>query len=73
MLFRSDASVVLPDAVFKLEKMQPDNSWAPVAGAEQMCIRDRRKPLYEQYAEITIDVNDLSITAAARKVADALK
>ena len=25
-----DASVVLPDAVFKLEKMQPDNSWAPV-------------------------------------------
>ena len=34
---------------------------------------DERKPLYEQYAEITIDVNDLSITAAARKVADALK
>ena len=34
---------------------------------------DERKPLYEQYAEITIDVNDLSITAAARTVADALK
>lgn len=34
---------------------------------------DERKPLYEQYAEITVDVNDLSITAAARKVADALK
>ncbi len=33
---------------------------------------DERKPLYEQYAEITVDVNDLSITAAARKVADAL-
>lgn len=33
---------------------------------------DERKPLYEQYAEITIDVNDLSITAAARKVADAV-
>ena len=31
-----------------------------------------RLPLYEQYAGITVDVNDLSITAAARKVADAL-
>lgn len=34
---------------------------------------DERKPLYERYADITVDVNDLSITAAARKVADALK
>ena len=34
---------------------------------------DERKPLYEQYADITINVDDLSITAAARKVADALK
>lgn len=34
---------------------------------------DERKPLYEQYADITVDVNDLSITAAARKVADAVK
>ncbi|CAK7033003.1 MAG: Shikimate kinase 1 [Paraeggerthella hongkongensis] len=34
---------------------------------------DERKPLYEQYAEITVDVNDLTITAAARKVADAIK
>ncbi len=34
---------------------------------------DERKPLYEQYAEVTVDVDDLSITAAARKVADALK
>ena len=33
---------------------------------------DERKPLYEQYAEITVDVNDLTITAAARKVADAI-
>lgn len=33
---------------------------------------DERRLLYEQYAEITVDVNDLSITAAARKVADAL-
>ena len=34
---------------------------------------DERLPLYEEYAEVTVDVNDLSITAAARKVADALK
>ncbi len=34
---------------------------------------DERKPLYEKYADITVDVNDLSITAAARKVADALE
>lgn len=34
---------------------------------------DERKPLYEKYADITVDVNDLSITAAARKVADALR
>ncbi|MEE0845984.1 MAG: shikimate kinase [Eggerthellaceae bacterium] len=33
---------------------------------------DERKPLYEHYADITVDVDDLSITAAARKVADAL-
>ena len=33
---------------------------------------DERLPLYEQYAGITVDVNDLTITAAARKVADAL-
>lgn len=34
---------------------------------------DERLPLYEKYADITVDVNDLSITAAARKVAHALK
>lgn len=34
---------------------------------------DERKPLYEKYADIIVDVNELSITAAARKVADALK
>ncbi len=33
---------------------------------------DERLPLYEQYAEITVDVDHLSITDAARKVADAL-
>ena len=30
---------------------------------------DERKPLYEKYAEVTVNVDDLSITAAARKVA----
>ena len=34
---------------------------------------DERKPLYEQYADVTVDVDELSITAAARKVAAALK
>ncbi len=34
---------------------------------------DERRPLYERYADITVNVDDLSITAAARKVADALK
>lgn len=33
---------------------------------------DERKPLYEKYADITVDVDDLSITAAARKVASAI-
>lgn len=34
---------------------------------------DERKPLYEQYAEMTINVDDLSITAAARKIAAAIE
>ena len=34
---------------------------------------DERKPLYEKYAQVTVDVDDLTITAAARKVADALE
>ena len=33
---------------------------------------DERLPLYEKYADLTINIDDLSITAAARKVADAL-
>ena len=33
----------------------------------------QRKPLYEKYAEVTVNVDDLTITAAARKVASALK
>ena len=45
-------------------------------GGRGMSLRelyDERKPLYERYADITVDVDDLSITAAARKVADALR
>lgn len=34
---------------------------------------DERKPLYEKYAEVAVNVDDLTITAAARKVASALK
>ncbi|MEG0374494.1 MAG: shikimate kinase [Raoultibacter sp.] len=33
---------------------------------------DERKPLYEEYADVTVDVDNLTITAAARKVAAAL-
>lgn len=33
---------------------------------------DERKPLYEKYADLVVNVDDLSITAAARKVACAL-
>ena len=33
---------------------------------------DERKPLYEKYADVVVNVDDLSITAAARKVACAL-
>lgn len=41
-------------------------------GGSSMSLRDlyeERRPLYERYAEITVDVDDLTITAAARKVA----
>lgn len=44
-------------------------------GGISMSLRDlydERKPLYEKYADIVVDVNDLTITAAARKVAAAL-
>ena len=34
---------------------------------------DERLPLYEHYAQVTVDIDDLSITAAARKVAAALR
>lgn len=34
---------------------------------------EERAPLYEKYADITVNVDDLTITAAARKVADALR
>ena len=34
---------------------------------------EERKPLYEMYADITVNVDDLTITAAARKVASAIE
>ena len=33
---------------------------------------DERRPLYEQYADTTVDIDGLSITEAARKVAAAI-
>lgn len=33
---------------------------------------DERKPLYERYADIVVNIDDLNITAAARKVASAI-
>lgn len=44
-------------------------------GGIAMSLRDlyeERQPLYEKYADITVNVDDLSITAAARKVACAV-
>ena len=34
---------------------------------------EERRPLYERYADITVNVDDLDITTAARKVASAVK
>ena len=45
-------------------------------GGISMSLRDlfdERKPLYEKYADIIVNVDDLSITAAARKVASAVE
>ncbi|MBR5259189.1 MAG: shikimate kinase [Eggerthellaceae bacterium] len=45
-------------------------------GGVGMSLRDlyaERLPLYEEYADYVVNVDDLTITAAARKVADALK
>lgn len=45
-------------------------------GGISMSLRDlyeERLPLYEKYADITVNVDDLSITAAARKVASAVE
>lgn len=45
-------------------------------GGVSMSLRDlyeEREPLYRQYADVTVNIDDLSITAAARKVAGALE
>lgn len=44
-------------------------------GGISMSLRElyeERRPLYERYADLTVNVDDLSITAAARKAAAAL-
>jgi shikimate kinase len=44
-------------------------------GGMGMSLRElyaERKPLYEKYAEVTVNIEDLNITAAARRVACAL-
>lgn len=43
------------------------------AGMSLQEMFDERKPLYEHYAEITVDISDLNITDAARKLADVVK
>ena len=40
------------------------------AGMSLRELYDERLPLYERYADLTVDVDDLNLTAAARKVAD---
>lgn len=53
-----------------------DERGVVLKGGLSMSLRDlydERKPLYETYAEITVNVDDLSITAAARKVARAVE
>ena len=45
-------------------------------GGISMSLRDlyeEREPLYQKYADIIVNVDDLSITAAARKVASAVE
>ena len=43
------------------------------AGMGLRDLYDERRPLYEGYADLTVDVDGLTITAAARKVAAAYK
>ena len=43
------------------------------AGMGLRGLYDERRPLYEDYADLTVDVDGLTITAAARKVAAAYK
>lgn len=42
------------------------------AGMSLRDLYDERKPLYERYADVTVGIDGLSITDAARKVASAL-
>ena len=42
-------------------------------GMSLLDLYEERRPLYERWAEITVDVEGMSITGAARKVAYAVK
>lgn len=53
-----------------------DDRGVVMKGGASMSLRDlyeERAPLYERYAEITVNVDALSITAAARRVAALVK
>lgn len=52
-----------------------DERGVVMRGGSDMTLRDlfeERKPLYAKHANLTVDVDNLSITAAARKVAAAI-
>ena len=52
-----------------------DERGVVLKGGVSMSLRDlyeEREPLYRRYADIVVNIDDLSITAAARKVASAL-
>ena len=64
------SAVYSDDSMVHLAKM------GTVVGDAGMGLRglyDERRPLYEGYADLTVDVDGLTITAAARKVAAAYK
>ena len=53
-----------------------DERGVVLKGGVSMSLRElyeERQPLYERHADITVNVDDLSITAAARKVARAVR
>lgn len=69
--------VYLQVSLPELEKRLCDFSERGVVMRREGCtsladLYDERIPLYEKYADITVDIDGLSITESARKVAEAL-